>query len=132
MYSDYLDRKRREAGKRYEHHVAQVLRSEGWEVEETGQEGMNDHGIDLIATKDGRTQYIQCKGWKRWRMIHEDVVSQLFGSVAAQVGLNQLANASNEIYIYSPAKLDPYAQFEAERLNIKFIRMPYSYWRSKR
>lgn len=116
------DRKR-QFGAQYEAYVANQLRQQGWNVTETGLSGRNDHGIDLIATKEGTTRYIQCKGWKRHKYIHEDVVSQLLGSVAAIEGLDNLQGV--EKYIYSSARLDDYAAKEAERLDIGFVRMTY-------
>lgn len=126
MYKKYIERKQRQAGRRYEYYIAWLLRGDGWTVTETGREGFNDHGIDLIATRDGITRYVQCKGWKRWKMIHEDVVSHLFGSVAAIEGLEKLGSV--EMYIYSPAKLDSYAALEADKLHITFVRKRYPGW----
>jgi hypothetical protein len=131
MYDKMVDLKKRQAGKRYESNVAWSLRSEGWNVTETGLEGVNDHGIDLIATRDGITRYVQCKGWSSWKTIHEDVISQLVGSVANAVGLDNMHN-NVELYLYSPAVLAPYAQAEAAKLNVHFVRMPNLSWRRQR
>jgi HJR/Mrr/RecB family endonuclease len=118
-----IGRKQEQAGHRYEHAVAWTLRKEGWDVEETGRNGIHDHGIDLIATKEGRKMYVQCKGWKRWRRIHEDVISQLVGSVAGIEGFENVQFV--EMALYSPAKLGDYAAEEAQRLNVQFVRMHY-------
>lgn len=126
MYERYKRYRQREAGKRYEHFVAQTLRQEKWEVDESGQSGFQDHGIDLIASRDGIRRYVQCKGWKRNKFIHEDVVSHLLGSVAAIEGIDNLEGV--EIYLYSPAQLDSYASTEAEKLHIHFVRLRYPKW----
>jgi len=126
------------AGAQYEQYIAKYLRQDGWAVEEIGRNGIWDHGIDLIARKDGIQRYIQCKGWNRRKFIHEDVVDQLYGSVAAFVGRDEVDSV--EKYIYSPARLDDYAQGVAGRLGIKFERVrfprrPYHpgyYFRSRR
>jgi hypothetical protein len=123
MYMSLIERKQRLAGQRYEAFIAWSLRQDGWEVQETGRDGVNDHGIDLIASKDGKTRYVQCKGWKWWKTIHENVVSQLLGSVAAIEGIENLGNV--EMYIYSPARLDDYAKAEAHKLNIWYVRVGY-------
>lgn len=123
MYYRYAEYKQRQAGERYEHYVAQTLRADGWAVIETGLNGMQDHGIDLIASKAGTRRYIQCKGWNQDKLIHEDVVSHLLGSVAAIEGLDNLQGV--ELFIYSPAQLDSYATNEAARLNIQFVRLPF-------
>ena len=126
MYTDFIEAKKRQAGERYEQHIASLLRNDGWQVQETGREGVNDHGIDLVATKDGITRYVQCKGWKRWRVIHDDVVSQLYGAVAATVGVDHMG-PSVELYIYSPASLGDYAAVEAQKLGIRFMRANFPF-----
>ncbi len=124
-----VESKQRQAGRRYEHFIAQTLRNDGWEVTQNGLNGTADHGIDIIASKDGVKRYVQCKGWKRTKFIHEDVVSHLLGSVAAVEGLDNFAGI--EMYLYSPAQLDSYATHEAERLNIQFVRLAYPEWHRK-
>lgn len=116
MHMSYAETKWREAGKEYENYIADKLRAQGWEVEQPGMDGVNDHGIDIIATKDGVKRYIQCKGWKRRRIIHEDVVTQLYGSVVAIEGIENIRNV--ELYIYSPAHFGNYAEYIAKRLNV--------------
>lgn len=126
MYKTYKQQKQREAGKRYERFVAQTLREQGWQVVESGLSGYDDHGIDLEATKDGVRRYVQCKGWKRHRLIHSDVVSQLFGDVANIEGVGNLDRV--ECYIYSPARLDEAAAAEAQRLGVRFVRLYFPPW----
>ncbi len=113
----------------YEYFIAQTLRQDGWEVVETGRNGIRDHGIDLIASKDGVRRYVQCKCWKREKFIHEDVVSQLFGSVAAVEGIDNLQGVDK--YLYSTAKLDSYAGAEAARLDIHFVHLDYPGWHQR-
>jgi hypothetical protein len=129
MYMSFKRLRQRQAGKRYESFVAQTLRQEGWEVIESGLDGYNDHGIDLIANKDGVKRYIQCKGWNRNRFIHEDVVSHLYGSVAAIEGPENPNGV--ERYIYSPAQLDEYASDEAAKLNIHIVHLDGPKWHQR-
>lgn len=135
MYTKYknyrVNKQRQAAGKRYEAFVAKTLRQARWEVVENGRDGMRDHGIDLIASKDGVRRYIQCKYWKRedW-LIGEDVVSHLYGSVAAIEGPENLEGV--ELYIYSPAQLESYAAREAEKLRIKIDHLDYPEGYNKR
>lgn len=126
MYEKYKQYRQRQAGQRYEAFVAQTLRQDGWEVIENGRTGTQDHGIDLIASKDGVRRYVQCKGWNEHKLIHEDVVSHLLGSVAAIEGIDNLQGV--ELYLYSPAQLDSYAEGEAERLHIHFVRLDFPRW----
>jgi hypothetical protein len=121
---------RKASGERYERLVASLLRNEGWEVMEKGKYGVYDHGIDLIATKDGKTRYIQCKGWQFWKELPESVITQLFGSVAAIEGIDNIRNV--EIYIYTSAKLHPIALEAAQKLNVQYVVKRYDYWKHKR
>ena len=130
MHPKLVEAKQRQAGAGYERYIAWKLRSNGWDVVETGRDGVGDHGIDLIATKDGKKRYVQCKGWKWWKTLHEDVVSQLFGSVAGIEGAENLSG-NIEMYIYSPAKLSDYANSEADKLHVQFVRAGFPHWRRK-
>lgn len=121
----WIGKREQEAGAAYERAVAEHLRGEGWQVDETGRNGINDHGIDLIASKEGVKRYIQCKGFRPTAFIHENVVAQLYGSVAGIEGTENLEGV--EKYIYSSALLDPTAAAEAERLGIGFVRFESSY-----
>lgn len=47
------------SGREYEAMVARVLRIAGWDAEVTKASG--DHGVDIIAFKDGQRAAIQCK-----------------------------------------------------------------------
>jgi hypothetical protein len=121
---------RKTSGDRYERYIASMLRGEGWEVIEKGKYGYYDHGIDLIATKDGMTRYIQCKGWQFWKELPETVVTQLFGSVAAIEGIDNIRNV--EIYIYASATLGSYAADDARKLNVQFVLKRFNYWKHGR
>lgn len=64
-------------GKEYEEYVAKVYRSRGYHVTEYGkQQGLLDHGIDLIAKKQKEIVLIQCKNWNengKWEIKHKDI-----------------------------------------------------------
>lgn len=118
-------------GNRYEHYISWLLQQDGWEVQQRGiKYGINDRGIDLIATKGSKTRFVQCKGWKiRWH-IHENTVNQFLGSVAYQVGIENLSSV--ELYIYSPAEPTPYALAVADKFGIRFVRKSFPIWHRKR
>lgn len=51
-------------GQDYEEHVANIFRSQGYTIAEHGKDnGVKDHGIDIIAKKDKDIYFIQCKNW---------------------------------------------------------------------
>jgi len=71
-YKEKIDK-----GKEYEAYVAKVYRSRGYHVSEYGkQQGVLDHGIDLIAKKQKEIVLIQCKNWNengKWEIKHKDI-----------------------------------------------------------
>src|SRR5690606_11146971 len=54
-------------------------RRQGYQVAETGLGG-KDGGIDLILTKDGRRELVQCKQWRR-RQVNAATVREMWGLV---------------------------------------------------
>ena len=68
-------------GRDYERYVGYVYESNGYRVYYQGiEEGFEDLGRDLIATKKGETKVIQCKCWAQHKTIHEKHICQLFGT----------------------------------------------------
>ena len=59
--------------------VGESFRRQGYQVTETGLGG-KDGGIDLIVTKDGRRELVQCKQWKR-RQVGVPTVREMWGLV---------------------------------------------------
>ena len=68
-------------GRDYELYVGYCFAQEGYVVEYHGiEKGLEDLGRDLIATKKGVTYVVQCKYWSSVKQIHENHISQLFGT----------------------------------------------------
>ena len=59
--------------------VGESFRRKGYEVVETGLGG-KDGGIDLILSKNGRRELVQCKQWKR-RQVGAATVREMWGLV---------------------------------------------------
>ena len=59
--------------------VGEAFRRRGYVVEETGLGG-KDGGIDLIVSKSGRTELVQCKQW-RTRQVKAATVREMWGLV---------------------------------------------------
>ncbi len=59
--------------------VGESFRRQGYEVLETGLGG-KDGGIDLVVSKGGRRQLVQCKQWKR-RQVGVATVREMWGLV---------------------------------------------------
>ena len=131
MFTRLSYRQRRRAGNRYEYYIAWKLRNEGWTVDARTKYRQYDRGIDLIATKDGKVRYVQCKGWAAKKFLNENIIDQLYGSVAYQVGPENLLQ--NQMFIYSSAQPTLYAREHAKRLNIELFHEPYpSFWKRKK
>ena len=52
----------------------------GWNVYYHGKKGFEDLGRDLICTKDGTVEIVQCKYWAKEKIIHEKHIYYLFGT----------------------------------------------------
>lgn len=91
-----LDRYRRrkksnwEIGIEYERYIGYLLEMDGWHVEYHGaMMGMEDMGIDLLASKEEKNLVIQCKRWGAEKIVRENTVCQLFGSTAMMAVRNE-------------------------------------------
>lgn len=71
---------RRLDAQEFEWLVGELLRREGWEVEETGKQGLPDGNVDLRAHRDGATRLVQCKCWNR-RCVGVNEVRELGGTL---------------------------------------------------
>ncbi len=73
-----------EVGRDYERYVGYLYEKRGYQVHYQGiVEGFDDLGRDLICTRSGTTEIVQCKCWSKHKQIHEKHVFQLHGSVIA-------------------------------------------------
>lgn len=70
-----------EIGRLYERYVGYLYEKDGWAVRYEGiLKGFEDFGRDLICTKDGLTSIVQCKCWKKAKVIREKHIMQLYGT----------------------------------------------------
>ncbi|MBC7365225.1 MAG: restriction endonuclease [Undibacterium sp.] len=63
----------------FEKFCAALLRSEGYDVDRKGG-AQPDGGVDLVATKGGESQLVQCKHWRTWT-VQEKTIRELLGSM---------------------------------------------------
>jgi restriction system protein len=66
----------------YEHHVADLLRAEGWDARVTPPS--HDFGLDIICERPGRRLGVQVKMYGAGRPINTQMVMQLHGAAAYQ------------------------------------------------
>jgi hypothetical protein len=68
-------------GKAYERYVGYSYEQKGYNVEYPGiKKRLEDMGRDLIASRNGQIEIIQCKYWSKRKKIHEKHIFQLFGT----------------------------------------------------
>lgn len=94
------------------------------------EQGLEDQGRDIIAQyRDGKVCIIQCKRWKRDKLIRENVIMQLFGS-AAEYCYKHYSNSYNPIsklyntvipVLITTTNLSDTAKNFAIRLGIKVV-----------
>lgn len=73
-----------EAGYRYERYIGYLLETSGFRVDYNGiLKGVEDRGIDLIATHKKIAYVIQCKRYAKTKDVHEKTISQLIGSYSS-------------------------------------------------
>lgn len=72
-----LDSLARMSWREFEMLVGEAFRRRGYFVEETGLGG-KDGGIDLVVSKDGRKELVQCKQW-RTRRVRASTVREMWG-----------------------------------------------------
>jgi restriction system protein len=60
--------------------VGEVLRREGWDVQETGREGAPDGNVDLRIRRARQELLVQCKRWQSWT-VGVDEVRKLAGTL---------------------------------------------------
>ena len=109
-------------GRDYELYIGQYYQKLGFNVNYHGMEnGFNDLGRDLIATKDNQVYIIQCKYWSKYKQIHENSINQLFGSVTAYRIEHENENKKIDGVFITSISLSPIAKKFAEMLNIQVI-----------
>lgn len=67
----------------FERLVGELLRREGWHVEETGREDAADGNVDLRIRKHEREVVVQCKRWTS-KPVGVSEVRELAGTVARE------------------------------------------------
>lgn len=121
----YMKRQRRnnwEAGLDYERYVGYVYESQGYAVNYTGATlGLEDLGIDLIATRGIEAVIIQCKRYSaiKSRVVRENTVAQLYGSAALYHAEHPFTNVRP--VIYTSSELSEEAKHFSELLDIEVV-----------
>lgn len=94
--------------------VGEVLRREGWSVEETGRRDGPDGGVDLRARRGERTLIVQCKRWTA-KVVGVDEVRKIAGLTTAP------ANASATAAVVTLSAFAEPALAEARQLGVELV-----------
>lgn len=108
---------RRLSATEFEWLVGEVMRREGWDVEETGRPDAADGNVDLRLSRGGRRLVVQCKRWQS-TVVGIDEVRKLAGTVASE----GLGNGSGMLVTLSQFSDDAVA--EARRTDIELVNGP--------
>lgn len=139
-YNTSLQKSNRRIGYDYELYCGYHLRQGNiWKLREDKplsviqygiEQGLEDQGRDIIAQyRDGKVCIIQCKRWRRDKLIRENVIMQLFGS-AAEYCYKHYSNSYNPIsklyntvipVLITTTNLSDTAKNFAIRLGIKVV-----------
>ena len=116
----YLNKKKKslwEIGISYERYIGYIYESKNYKVTYNGAlEGFNDLGRDIIAENKNEILIIQCKYWRKERIIHENTVFQLYGTMI----LKQLnTNKKVKGILVTTTTLSENAKKIANHLNIQ-------------
>ena len=115
-------------GRDYELYIGQYYEKLGYSVEYFGMDKkIEDLGRDLIAKKENKILIIQCKCWSKHKQIHENTITQLFGTVTAyKIERGETLFDIVEGVLVTTIELSETAKKFAEMLNIKIIEnMPF-------
>lgn len=102
----------------FERYVGYLYESNGYKVDYYGaNEGLSDLGRDVIARKVNETIVIQCKYWRKKRIVHEKHIFQLYGTMFAE----QIDKPNQKIsgVFVTTTSLSETAKKYANKLNIK-------------
>src|SRR3712207_117232 len=98
----------------YEHHVAALLRSEGWSAQVTAYS--RDKGLDVIAVRGGRRLGVQVKMYGTTRRVNAAQVRELFGAA-------QFADCDGALLVTDGELLET-ARETAEKLDVELRHVP--------
>ena len=121
-YIDSHSKSKWQIGRDYELYVGYLYRCKGFQVAYYGEDkGLEDLGRDLICTKDGKTQIVQCKYWSQEKKIHEKHIFQLFATTVSYcIDHHYSMNDVSPVFVTN-ISLSNEAKRVAEQLNVTYV-----------
>jgi hypothetical protein len=108
-------------GRDYEMYVGFQYERAGWRVTYKGiLERFEDLGRDVIASRGDTTEVVQCKNWSAKRVIRENHIFQLAGTVLAMQQDESVRISGRQVVgrFFTSTTLSPVARAFAERLGL--------------
>lgn len=109
-------------GRDYELYVGYKYTQKGYSVDYFGSyKGLEDLGRDLIAKKDDQTLIIQCKYWGTGKLIHENHINQLYGTMVCYCYENNLPQDNVQAVLVTNITVSETARNFAQYLGVEII-----------
>lgn len=105
----------------YERYIGYIYETQGYSVIFNGAlKGKEDFGRDVIAENDKEILIIQCKYWKKEKIIHENHIFQLYGTtILKKIELKQENKKKKVVGVFITSTiLSPEAKMVAKELGI--------------
>jgi len=122
-YHNGKNKSKWQIGRDYELYIGHIFKRKGYtKIIQYGiEKKLEDLGIDIIATnpKTGKTAYVQCKYWSKYKMIRENTVTQLYAGSLIHMLKNNEPFALAEFYICTSTIASDLAKECAKILNVR-------------
>lgn len=98
LYFSNHHHSKKEIGKMYERYIGFLKEQEGYSVEYHGINFRHkDSGIDLVCKRDNEVLLVQCKRLSHLKVIHEDILNKLRGSLEEYKAKTENDNVKAEV-----------------------------------
>jgi hypothetical protein len=103
-------------------YVGYKYSQKGYDVDYFGSYmGLEDLGRDLIAKKSSEILIIQCKYWSEKKLIHENHINQLYGTMICYCIEHQVIIENVKGILVTNIELSPMAKKMASYLGIRYV-----------
>lgn len=119
-----------EIGRLYERYIGYLYEADGYDVKYNGaNNGVQDMGRDLIVTSVDEAIIVQTKCWAKFKMIPENHIFQLYGSMTHSKLTSKFKNRSTKAVFYTTARFSDVAKDVANvlgvELKVEFLNRTY-------
>lgn len=109
----------------YERYIGYIYENKGYSIIANGAlKGFEDFGRDIIAENEEEILIIQCKYWRKERVIRENHIFQLYGTtILKEIELEQENKKAKKVkgILITSTTLSTEARMVADKLGIKLI-----------